>query len=333
VALTLEIVRDADALASWERPWWELAAAAPGATPFQTPGWLLPWWRRLGSGALAALLVRDEDRLRALAVFTSRTEDGTRRLRWAGAGISDYLTALVDPRATHPAWALLLRGLSSLLAEADAATLDNVPEGDPLFAALERLPPWWSWRRSADAVCLAAPLPPDARPRICLKAAAATRRLAREAPVTFTDLRGTDDDPDRRRALMEALFELHGQRWRARGGEGVMASEEIRQHHREASEALHRRGLLRLHALEHAGATVGVCYAFLFRARLWMYLCGYTPSLERFSPGSILVDRARASARAEGAMVMDFLRGEEAYKYRWGALPRATFRVDIARSP
>src|SRR4051794_26352107 len=39
----------------WERLW----AQVPGTTPFQTPDWLIPWWRHIGEGVLLTLALRD----------------------------------------------------------------------------------------------------------------------------------------------------------------------------------------------------------------------------------------------------------------------------------
>jgi CelD/BcsL family acetyltransferase involved in cellulose biosynthesis len=43
-----------DLRAEWEALW----ASIPDATPFQHPAWLLPWWRHIGRGTLAAIAVR-----------------------------------------------------------------------------------------------------------------------------------------------------------------------------------------------------------------------------------------------------------------------------------
>ena len=50
--LTTEILPDADAFAALAPAWWELWRRAPGATPFQSPAWLIPWWRRFAPGEL-----------------------------------------------------------------------------------------------------------------------------------------------------------------------------------------------------------------------------------------------------------------------------------------
>lgn len=38
---------------------WQALWARSGARPFQSPAWLLPWWRHVGRGEPACLAVRD----------------------------------------------------------------------------------------------------------------------------------------------------------------------------------------------------------------------------------------------------------------------------------
>src|SRR2546423_3268063 len=45
------------ALESLQPEWDRLWSRSPRATPFQSPAWLLPWWRHVGCGQLMALAV------------------------------------------------------------------------------------------------------------------------------------------------------------------------------------------------------------------------------------------------------------------------------------
>jgi CelD/BcsL family acetyltransferase involved in cellulose biosynthesis len=36
-----------------------LSERLPGATPFQHPDWLLPWWRHIGGGVLFVIAIQD----------------------------------------------------------------------------------------------------------------------------------------------------------------------------------------------------------------------------------------------------------------------------------
>ena|SRR5438105_11909593 len=57
-----------------------------------------------------------------------------------------------------------------------------------------------------------------------------------------------------------------------------------------------------------------------------LYLSGFDPALARFSLGTLLVGHAIEEAVREGAEEFDFLRGQEDYKYRWGAKDRLVYR-------
>jgi CelD/BcsL family acetyltransferase involved in cellulose biosynthesis len=49
---------------------------------------------------------------------------------------------------------------------------------------------------------------------------------------------------------------------------------------------------------------------------------GFDPAFASASPGTLTVSRAIASAQRDQLAEFDFLRGGEAYKYRFGAINR-----------
>jgi Acetyltransferase (GNAT) domain len=48
---------------------------------------------------------------------------------------------------------------------------------------------------------------------------------------------------------------------------------------------------------------------------------------------ALVIDYAIRAAVREGAAEFDFLRGREAYKYRWGATDRLTYRRRLRNKP
>ena len=79
-----------------EPVWWELWRRARMATPFQSPAWLIPWWRHFPPGELTTAAAWRDGRLIGLAPFYR--EDGAlgRRLLPLGISVSDYLDVLLD---------------------------------------------------------------------------------------------------------------------------------------------------------------------------------------------------------------------------------------------
>src|SRR5204862_5184775 len=97
--MILEELSSLQELESLRPEWTELWQRCPTATPFQSPAWLISWWRHLGQGGLRVLAVWDENTLAALAPFFlwAHPENGERQMLLLGTGITDYLDGLYLP--------------------------------------------------------------------------------------------------------------------------------------------------------------------------------------------------------------------------------------------
>lgn len=136
--LELEVVDAAARLEALRPEWAALWRRCPAATVFQSPEWLLPWWRHLGEGALAALALRVDGRLRALAPLYIRTaDDGRRRAALLGEGVSDTLDVLAEPPLERMAAAETLAWLAREWRRWDDCELQPLRAGSPLLEARE----------------------------------------------------------------------------------------------------------------------------------------------------------------------------------------------------
>lgn len=127
-------------------------------------------------------------------------------------------------------------------------------------------------------------------------------------------------------ADLAQLFRLHGERWQSKGEAGVLAHADVRRFHEAAAPALFAAGLLRLMTLRIDEAVAGVYYGLQSRDQAYAYLGGFDPAFAFESPGTLLVGAALEDAVAAGAREFHFLRGQEPYKYEWGAADRWTSR-------
>ncbi|PWS37014.1 glycosyl transferase family 1 [Falsiroseomonas bella] len=308
--------------------WAALWEAVPDATPFQHPDWLIPWWRHLGVGELLTLALRHAGRLVALMPLWIHAPD--RALLPLGIGTTDWLDALVAPGHAEAAMAAAFRVLHARRDRFHRSEWPQLRPASPLL--LGQAPPGWR-----DAVEPAEPCPalmlPDCmeglRERVSTKTLRDLRvaqRRAAEAGVTCESA-----TPDTLNEFRDALFGLHAARWQQRGEAGVLAPAAVQAMHREAMPALLRAGLLRLVALRLEGRIVAVLHALADppgRAprTLYLYLQGFDPACEKFSPGLVLLGAVAEQAIAEGFGMLDFLRGQERYKRFWGAVDRPAFR-------
>lgn len=304
------LLTEEEALEALLPEWTALWERTPAATPFQHPAWALPWWRAFHPGRLRVVALRDGCTLTGLLPLY---EDGG-VLRLLGAGVTDVQDALLPG-----GWG----AAPDLLAEAGGGVVTLDLPDLPDEATLRRLPVPPGWREEAGPGDVCPVLePPSALP-------AAMRRELRHARAR-AERRGPlselTADSGSRADLLEGLYALHDARWRARGEPGVLADPRVRAFHREATDGLLRAGLLRLQGLAIGGTLAAVHYGLARAGRWYYYLGGFDPELAAISPGTLAVGAALEAAVRAGAGSFNFLRGREAYKYRWGAEDRPGWR-------
>jgi CelD/BcsL family acetyltransferase involved in cellulose biosynthesis len=326
------IIDDFGALESLEPEWWDLWGRCPGALPFQAPAWLIPWWRHFAPGSLFVLAARERGRLVALA--PGYLEDGAlgRRILPLGISLSDHLDILVDPVCAEPAMAGLVSAAQSRIGDWDVWELEellpdavalrlSLPEGCVDEVVAQTACPVLALSRGEDGA--PALLPRAKRRHLNL----ARNRAARAGRVNIERAEATSVIP-----ALDHLFRLHRKRWQSRGGAGVLASASVQGFQRDAVPRLQESGLLRLYLLRIADQVVAAHYELVHGSRVYVYLTGFDPDYEYESPSAILMAHAIEQAIRDGFSEMDFLRGQEPYKYEWGAEDRWNVKRSIRRA-
>ena len=144
------------------------------------------------------------------------------------------------------------------------------------------------------------------------------RRLEKQFKVEY-ELAQTPAQVDE---FWQQLVELHGKRWRARGQTGVLALPSRRNFHRAICHEFLAKDWLRLWRLKCDNRPACVLLSYFWGGKYWFFIGGFEPELMKWSVGTCLFSRVFQSAIEEGATEFDFLRGAEAYKYRFGAVDR-----------
>lgn len=307
-----------------EEEHWALWKRDPRATPFQSPAWLNAWWRHLGGGERIDVEARDPggQLIGALPLFVWN-DRGARTLVPVGAGHSDYCDALVDPRQEQAAMAALWQQIAESSERWDKVLLPDLRPTSPLLGAA---PPGWEASDEPAEICPVlqllgegplASVPPRQRRKV-----AQNRHRAQRLGNVRTALATAGELPE----ALDALFALHAKQWTGKGETGVLGDARIQAFHCAAAPALQQAGLLRCILVRHEERIVAVLYALADRSRFHPYIGGVDMSLPGQSFGTLAFARLIEAAAEEGASELHFLRGEEAYKYAWGADPCRTFR-------
>ncbi len=319
--MRVEAVAACARLDGLRQDWNALYARCALATPFQTPEWLLPWWRTFGSGELFTFAVWDGSQLVALAPLFLHPWNGRRQVTFLGNGVSDRLGFLVGD--VYPAAsAAILDAIEAAHERWDLCDLQDLPEPSPLCRISGTCRPQY------DCSAIALPASMDefrgALPHGIRRNLRRYReRLDGNGPVSFE----TASCEKCFAAAIDTLFELHQSRWEARDDTGMFAGDSMRRFHREAALNLFRRGISRAFTLRHDSRVLAVIYGFLDCGTFYSYQSGFDPSASRYSPGALILEYAIAQAIAAGAHTFDFLRGDEGYKRDWGARPYTTHRL------
>ncbi|HWE93540.1 MAG TPA: GNAT family N-acetyltransferase [Tepidisphaeraceae bacterium] len=332
----VEEITTVDALERLSQEWSALWAEDMRATPFQSPEWLIPWWRHVGRGTLWVLALRDRSasgRLVGVVPWYVFVEPDTtkRQIFPFGIATTDYLDGVFAAGWEARCVEAALAHLDAHSGRWDECELPQLRPRSPLLS--QPAPTGWTDTMEESDPCPAVALaatsdgPAAPLPRSIVQNLAYYRRRAQRAGL----LRAEVAHDGNLQELFEAWFRLHGARWSVRDQAGVLSGDAVRRWHADALPGLLALGALRLHALRLDGKIIAVCHVLASDGRRherahYYYLGGFDPEYSALSPGTLLVGHAIDEAVREGADVFDFLRGREAYKYRWGARDRRTYR-------
>jgi CelD/BcsL family acetyltransferase involved in cellulose biosynthesis len=245
------------------------------------------------------------------------------------AAIADALVADLRARSgpAGPSWdALDLRRLRC-----------GDPAADALAAAFQRveIAAGWTLNLEREDVCPVAPLPAggtidDYLGTLGKKERHEIRRKARRAETAGEVALTESRDP---LADLDAFIDLHQAKW---GAEGLFpptaGGAQSRVLFRRLFELFGPDGALRLNFLTVGGRRVAAGVHFETPGRILYYNAGVDPDARDLSPGVVMVERLIRRALERGQTALDFLRGDEPYKYEWGAVDEPIQRLLVRRT-
>lgn len=326
MSIDLSTVRSPRDFLSLVPQWNQLLECCSDATPFQLPEWVLPWWKIFGNDGLNVVRATDGDRLVGLGLFFTYNDSSKRKLSFICSGISDYLDLVVHPEYRSIVPGEIIRYLSGSR-DWDQCDFQELMEGSSLLAV--SVPPQVKLSRSVQSVCPFIPLP--RKEEMLLKTL--PRNMEKNIRRSLNRVRRMGQevferaDLNRFEEFMDDLVRLHGDRWRSRFSEGVMSGRQIEDFYRSAGLNLIKRGVLNLYRLKVGNRACAVFYFLTYKQRTYAYLAGFDPEMEFCSPGTLGIYFSMREEIRNKSEVFDFLRGNESYKYYWGAQDRINCRM------
>ncbi|MCA9956075.1 MAG: GNAT family N-acetyltransferase [Anaerolineales bacterium] len=331
-----ELIHGSDVFTALADEWDALAQRGMTDTPFQTLAYQQAWWTHLhpANGRLHTITVRSDNQ-ELLAIACLYNVDGV--IHFNGCiEETDYLDLIAEAEHAEAAWQATLDCMSSDgFPQWDSIQLCNIPEASPsrTILAQEAQRRGFLFNETVNEVCPVIQLADTFEgylDSIDSKQRREISRKLRRAEGADAELVviGPDDDIDTAVSdfldlLQKSTFEKRD--WLNDGRRAVFY---------DAARAAQKAGTLNLLFIEVRSKKAAGLFNFDYKDRIWVYNSGLDPALfGALSLGVVITAKAIEYAIENGRSTFDFLRGNETYKYRFGAQDTTIYRLHLERQP
>jgi CelD/BcsL family acetyltransferase involved in cellulose biosynthesis len=328
-----EIVFSEDPRDFQRRDWSDLVRADPAGTFFHTPDFLKLYWEEFGEEPEHLLLAFGENAGEQVSATAFELIGNTLRFL-GGTEVTDYMGPVGVPEAragsAHALWAGLLRRN-----EWHDADLRGLPEDSPWLRELRETAATHGLNveetEDQNGVAPILELPPtwdEYLAQIPSKLRHEIRRKAKKLEAETGPFRIETATDETLLPLLDRFVELHRM---SEGPKGVFMVPGMEIFFRRLGQAFCERGVFRLTFIrareELAAGTIG----FSFEGTYSLYNSAFDRKWQQLAPGMVLVTEDIRQAIEERCSVFDFLKGDYAYKYRFGARKRLVKRLVVSR--
>ena len=320
--------------------WNQLLGESITDVPFLRHEYLSTWWSTRGGGEwpdtaeLALVTAEEDDSLLGIAplFFCENRETEPSLLLLGSIEISDYLDLIVRPAHLS----LFVHGLMDFLPSSPFPwkCLDwhNLFETSPSLPVLQEVAVQRGWSCSVEKTYHAPsiPLPGDFEAYLAgidKKQRHEIRRKMRRATETGEASWYIVTDETTLDSEIEALFRLMS----TDPAKAAFLTPAMRSQMRTSLQAAFKAGWLQLAFLKVHGSQAAVYVNFDYCDHIWVYNSGINFDLGALSPGWVLLGYLIQWAIEHGRASFDFMRGDEEYKYRFGAVDRFVMRAELSR--
>jgi len=310
--------------------------------PFLTFEYQQAWWQTRGGGEwpqdsqLMIAAAFDDDQLVGVApLFHADNILGQPALMFVGAiEVSDFLDFIVKP-ADLPAFTA---GLLDFLVKDDRIPpwqildLYNLLDDSPTLAVLEEAAKAHGWSHQQIHLQPApyVPLPGDYPSYLASLDKKQRHEIRRKWRNVENSLAKPDfyvvEDREQLAPETEAFISMMAQDPNKRD----FLTDAMRQHLHNTTQTAFDEGWLHLSFFTLDGVKAAGHLSFLYNDRLWLYNSGWEWEFRDYSPGWVHLAYLMQWANENGIQELDFMRGDEPYKYKFGGIDRNIYRVTLS---
>ena len=336
--MRVEVFTAVSAFQDLRAEWRQLLGQVPFQSVFFTPEWQETWWRHFGATRqLHLLTVRSSDgTLQGLVpLMSSPGIEGTARLELLGdLELCDYLDVLMAPARQHEVGHAVVEYLIGNGGEEVEVCLQNLAQHSATSAVFQDclLHSGLTVEVEQIETCPTVLLPSEWEAYLALLRGKdrheLRRKLRRAAAGARLEYRVTsaaaqlDED-------INTFVTLH--RMSQQDAKQGFMTPEKEAFFRAMARQLWPQGWLELAFLYADGEPIATLCCFAYGSTYAAYNSGYHPAYGDLSAGIVLFAERIRTAIARGFTAFDFMRGDEPYKYRFGATDRPLYQL-LART-
>jgi CelD/BcsL family acetyltransferase involved in cellulose biosynthesis len=335
-------VRTLPDLISLEKEWNDLLAVSAIHVPFLRHEYITAWWQGLGGGEwskgeLYVVTARQEqgELIGIAPLFLTENREGEPSLMLLGSiEISDYLDVIARPEDIPVFMEALLEYLASENINGSHVLdwynlLENTPTLPALHSAADKLS--WSYSEQPLQHCPYIPLPGDWEKYICSidkKQRHEIRRKMRRSEEYYLPVHWyiSQDGPNFKQEVDDFLQLMANDEDKAK-----FLTPSMREQMHSIVQAANKAGWLQLAFIEVNGKKAAAYLNFDYMDHIWVYNSGLDFEYGELSPGWVLLGYLLEWANEHQRKSFDFMRGDEQYKYRFGAVDRRVMRVIVRK--
>ena len=351
MSLKIEILKTEQELFAIKNEWQNLVERVQPDSIFLTYEWQMQWWQnyhqQFEHAQPAIITVRDNQEGALLALLplfshvkTFRAGQRFRTLQLMGTEIepSDYLDIICPPEKKVAFLRKIFaepRVLDFVTAH-DVLILENIDDNSSLLLEKNELDnllnsvsyqykikvcPYLSLPETTEA--LLAGLSRNFRSNL----KRARNKLKRHGFQIETVTR--EDQLD---AAIENLFSLHDRRFQAKQADSKFNYQRRGNFHKLVARTFLKNDWLQLYQILDRQKVVGSLYCFKFNHSMMYVQGGFDPDYAQYGLGNQIILKAIEDAIALKFRKFDFMRGAEAYKFKWTKEKRDLHRIIIPLS-
>lgn len=332
MALEITLSHDPQDLYALKTTWMALQAESETDSLFATWTWLTHWWEHHKDGHQLWLLTATDkgtQKIVAIAPLMLSHHREARGVYWeqleflSASAPMDHWDFIIAPGYAPEVLPLFIERITQAQGW-DVLALGNMLPSSPNIDTLRYMPIPWVEISGHPTPYL--PLT-DNFDDLFAKLTSNKRRKQRKYMKTLAETHGDNwsfglERGEAVEPVLRTLMQHHQAHWQALNEPGAFPDATTQAEYIALAQAFDANDWLRLFHLQFAGETAAVLLAFGYRERVYHFATGVNYEMSQLNPGHILSEQVLRWCCENGVQEYDFMWGDEAYKFEWGAKNR-----------